>query len=77
MRLQLRLSRHYTSLFRACIFWNFLINFRFMIAAVSPAVVIPSVILLQDAGWGVAKGVPSLVMAASGIDDVLAIGESF
>uniref|UniRef100_H2YWT7 Cation/H+ exchanger domain-containing protein n=1 Tax=Ciona savignyi TaxID=51511 RepID=H2YWT7_CIOSA len=45
----------------------------FMIAAVSPAVVIPSLIILQDKGLGVAKGVPSLVMAASGIDDVLAI----
>jgi len=46
-----------------------------MLAAVSPAVVIPSLILLQDVGLGIVKGVPSLVMAASGIDDVLAIGE--
>ena len=44
-----------------------------MIAAVSPAVVVPSLILLQDVGWGVEKGIPTLVMAASGIDDVLAI----
>uniref|UniRef100_H2YWT6 Cation/H+ exchanger transmembrane domain-containing protein n=1 Tax=Ciona savignyi TaxID=51511 RepID=H2YWT6_CIOSA len=51
--------------------WSFMMGF--MIAAVSPAVVIPSLIILQDKGLGVAKGVPSLVMAASGIDDVLAI----
>ena len=47
--------------------------FRFLIAAVSPAVVVPSLIILHYAGWGVEKGVPTLVMAASGIDDVLAI----
>uniref|UniRef100_F6Y813 Cation/H+ exchanger transmembrane domain-containing protein n=1 Tax=Ciona intestinalis TaxID=7719 RepID=F6Y813_CIOIN len=53
--------------------WSFMMGF--MIAAVSPAVVIPSLIILQGKGLGVAKGVPSLVMAASGIDDVLAIGK--
>lgn len=52
----------------------FMFLLRFMIAAVSPAVVIPSLILLQEKGLGRDKGVPSLVMAASGIDDVLAIG---
>ena len=46
-----------------------------MIAAVSPAVVVPSLILLKNAGYGINKGVPSLVMAASGIDDVLAISK--
>ena len=46
-----------------------------MIAAVSPAVVIPSLIQVQEKKYGVKKGVPSLVMAASGIDDVLAIGK--
>ncbi|CAK8692411.1 sodium/hydrogen exchanger 9B2-like [Clavelina lepadiformis] len=51
--------------------WSFMTGF--MIAAVSPAVVIPCLIILQDAGFGVSKGVPALVMAASGIDDVLAI----
>ncbi|XP_039257713.1 sodium/hydrogen exchanger 9B2-like [Styela clava] len=51
--------------------WSFMLGF--LIAAVSPAVVIPSLILLQEKGLGCEKGVPSLVMAASGIDDVLAI----
>jgi len=46
-----------------------------MLSAVSPAVVVPSVILLQKVGLGVDKGVPSLVMAASGIDDVLSISK--
>jgi len=51
--------------------WSFMMGF--MIAAVSPAVVIPSLIQVQEKKYGVKKGVPSLVMAASGIDDVLAI----
>ena len=45
-----------------------------MLSAVSPAVVVPALILVQQKGFGTDKGIPSLVMAASGIDDVLAIG---
>ncbi|XP_076817067.1 sodium/hydrogen exchanger 9B2-like [Clavelina lepadiformis] len=51
--------------------WSFMTGF--VIAAVSPAVVVPCLCILQAKGYGVAKGIPSLVMAASGIDDVLAI----
>lgn len=51
--------------------WSFMMGF--MISAVSPAVVVPSLIIIQQKKFGVKKGVPSLVMAASGIDDVLAI----
>lgn len=44
-----------------------------MIAAVSPAVVVPQLLLLQERGYGLAKGVPTLVIAAASFDDVLAI----
>lgn len=47
--------------------------FRFVLAAVSPAVVIPSMITLQQKGLGVTKGIPTLVVAAASVDDILAI----
>jgi len=46
---------------------------RFVLAAVSPAVVVPSLLLLSEKGYGVDKGIPTLVIAASSIDDVIAI----
>lgn len=45
----------------------------FVIAAVSPAVVVPGLLELQERGHGVAKGIPSVVLAAASLDDVLAI----
>lgn len=45
----------------------------FILSAVSPAVVVPSLIRLQDMGLGVAKGIPTLVLAAASFDDVLSI----
>ena len=51
--------------------WGFLLGF--VLAAVSPAVVVPSLLELQDKGYGVAKGIPTLVIAAASVDDVLAI----
>ena len=44
-----------------------------MISAVSPAVVVPCLLSLSERGYGVDKGIPTLVIAASSIDDVLAI----
>lgn len=44
-----------------------------MLGAVSPAVVVPSMLWLQEEGLGVDKGIPTLVMAAASFDDVLAI----
>ena len=46
---------------------------RFVLAAVSPAVVVPSLLSLKERGYGVDKGVPTLVIAAASVDDVLAI----
>uniref|UniRef100_A0A3P9C807 Cation/H+ exchanger transmembrane domain-containing protein n=1 Tax=Maylandia zebra TaxID=106582 RepID=A0A3P9C807_9CICH len=45
----------------------------FVLAAVSPAVVVPSMLLLQREGYGVEKGIPTLLMAAGSFDDILAI----
>jgi NhaP-type Na+/H+ or K+/H+ antiporter len=46
---------------------------RFVLAAVSPAVVVPSMLSLHEQGYGMAKGIPTLVIAAASVDDVLAI----
>ncbi|XP_036046683.1 sodium/hydrogen exchanger 9B2 isoform X2 [Onychomys torridus] len=51
--------------------WGFILGF--VIGAVSPAVVVPSMLLLQEGGYGVEKGVPTLLMAAGSFDDILAI----
>lgn len=45
----------------------------FILAAVSPAVVVPSMMRLQTEGYGVEKGVPTLILAGASIDDVFAI----
>lgn len=45
----------------------------FIIAAVSPAVVVGGMFNLQARGFGVKKGIPSLVVAAASFDDVVAI----
>ena len=44
-----------------------------MLGAVSPAIVVPQLLILQEQGFGVREGIPTLVMAASSCDDVLAI----
>ncbi|XP_051041410.1 sodium/hydrogen exchanger 9B1 isoform X3 [Phodopus roborovskii] len=51
--------------------WGFLLGF--VLGAVSPAVVVPSMLLLQENGYGVEKGIPTLLVAASSMDDVVAI----
>lgn len=55
---------------------NFVIYFfpsSFVLGAVSPAVVVPSMLSLQEKGLGVDQGIPTLVVASASIDDVLAI----
>jgi hypothetical protein len=44
-----------------------------VLAAVSPAVVVPCLLQLSQQGYGVDRGIPTLVIAAASIDDVLAI----
>lgn len=45
----------------------------FIIAAVSPAVVVPSMLNLVEKGKGALKGIPTMILAGASIDDVVAI----
>nr|Q8C0X2.1 RecName: Full=Sodium/hydrogen exchanger 9B1; AltName: Full=Na(+)/H(+) exchanger-like domain-containing protein 1; Short=NHE domain-containing protein 1; AltName: Full=Sodium/hydrogen exchanger-like domain-containing protein 1; AltName: Full=Solute carrier family 9 subfamily B member 1; AltName: Full=Testis specific sodium-hydrogen exchanger; Short=MtsNHE [Mus musculus]ACF60498.1 testis-specific Na+/H+ Exchanger [Mus musculus]BAC26494.1 unnamed protein product [Mus musculus] len=51
--------------------WGFLLGF--VLGAVSPAVVVPNMLMLQENGYGVEKGIPTLLVAASSMDDIVAI----
>jgi hypothetical protein len=53
--------------------WGLCYATGFMMGAVSPAVVVPSCIRLRNLGYGVTKGVSSIVIAAASLDDILAI----
>lgn len=45
----------------------------FIIAAVSPAVIVPSMLNLMEKGIGKEKNIPTLILAGASIDDVFAI----
>ncbi len=45
----------------------------FVLAAVSPAVIVPAMLKLQSEGFGSARRVPTMILAAASIDDVVAI----
>lgn len=45
----------------------------FIVAAVSPAVVVPTMLELMEQGFGRKKSVPTLVLAGASLDDVFAI----
>ena len=49
------------------------LSLGFILGAVSPAVVVLGMFDLQSRGYGVFKGIPSLVVAAASFDDVVAI----
>ncbi|XP_060102969.1 sodium/hydrogen exchanger 9B2-like [Heteronotia binoei] len=51
--------------------WGFMLGF--VLGAVSPAVVVLSMLRLQAQGYGAEKGIPTLLIAASSFDDVVAI----
>lgn len=44
-----------------------------VVAAVSPAVVVPRMIRLLEEGYGVKKSIPQLILASASVDDVLVI----
>ena len=44
-----------------------------VLAAVSPAVVVPRMVKLMDEKYGTRKGIPQLILAGSSVDDVYAI----
>ncbi len=45
----------------------------FMLAAVSPAVVVPSMLMLMEKGYGKAAEIPTTILAGASVDDVFAI----
>lgn len=45
----------------------------FIIAAVSPAVIVPAMLDLKDRGLGKEKNIPTMILAGASIDDVFAI----
>lgn len=49
------------------------VPYRLLLAAVSPAVIIPCLFELQDRGYGVNKGIHTLVIAASTFNDIICI----
>ena len=44
-----------------------------VLAAVSPAVVVPRMVKLMDEGYGVKEGIPQLILAGASVDDVFVI----
>jgi solute carrier family 9B (sodium/hydrogen exchanger), member 1/2 len=58
---------------------TFIFNFDFLtglllgciIGAESPAVIVPGMLRLKSAGWGVTKGIPDAILTGSAVSDVL------
>ena len=44
-----------------------------VVAAVSPAVIVPSMLKLMDEGYGTEKSIPQMIMAGASVDDVFVI----
>ncbi|XP_015835932.1 sodium/hydrogen exchanger 9B2 isoform X2 [Tribolium castaneum] len=53
--------------------WDFALLLATIVAAVSPAVVVPCLFRLRTRGYGVAKGIPTLIIAVAGIDDAVSV----
>ena len=53
--------------------WVFAYMLGFIVSAVSPAVVVPSLLKLKEQKYGTEKGIPDLILAAASFDDVLSI----
>ncbi|KAJ8915606.1 hypothetical protein NQ315_003390 [Exocentrus adspersus] len=53
--------------------WDYAILLGAIAAAVSPAVVVPCLFRLRTRGYGVAKGIPTLIIAIAGIDDAISV----
>lgn len=44
-----------------------------ILAAVSPAVIVPTMLKIQETGYGTNKGIPQMIMAAASVDDIFVI----
>lgn len=53
--------------------WTWSLMLGCILGALSPAVTVPSLVSLQDRRYGVAKGIPTMCLAAGGLDNVLCV----
>ncbi|CAG9859027.1 unnamed protein product [Phyllotreta striolata] len=53
--------------------WKFAVLAGCVVAAVAPAVVVPCLFRLRSKGYGVVKGIPTLIIAVASIDDALSV----
>ncbi|KAL3283132.1 hypothetical protein HHI36_006288 [Cryptolaemus montrouzieri] len=53
--------------------WSWSALLGVIVAAVSPAVVVPCLYRLRTKGYGVAKGIPTLIIAVAGICDAMSV----
>jgi len=53
--------------------WTMAFAYGFTLAAVSPAVLVPPMLILHKTEYGTAKGIPLTMIAASSFDDIVAI----
>ncbi|CAG9767909.1 unnamed protein product [Ceutorhynchus assimilis] len=53
--------------------WDYAFALGSVAAAVSPAVTVPCLLRLRSKGYGVAKGIPTLIIAIAGIDDAASV----
>ena len=53
--------------------WTLCLAQGYTLGAVSPAVLVPSMMILHNAGYGTKKGIPTTLIAASSFDDIIAI----
>ena len=53
--------------------WTLCLAQGYTLGAVSPAVLVPSMMILHNAGYGTKKGIPTTMIAASSFDDIIAI----
>jgi len=61
-------------IFSALFILNIRLSFlRFTLSAVSPAVLVPSLFRLKRLGYGEVKGINTLLIAASSLDDAVSI----
>ncbi|XP_062580508.1 sodium/hydrogen exchanger 9B2-like [Saccostrea cucullata] len=53
--------------------WAWSLMLGCILAALSPAVTVPSLVSLQERRYGIAKGIPTMCLAAGGLDNVLCV----
>ena len=53
-------------------YW-YVLTSRYTVAAISPAVTVPTTLTLHSQGYGLESGVPTLIVGAASLDVVIAI----